>query len=110
MVLATLYLDGFVIKNHANYAQSNYDIICSAISSIIFGGINWFLNYCTDQILLNHKDQKRPIVVFKFCLNQKTELGFSLIKTQLYSVALSYPKYFLIKEKKIKLNPKQYLQ
>lgn len=90
MIYIDFYLDGFKINGHANFAKKGYDIVCSAISGISFGSINWFEK---KDILLFKSDEKKPELIIKITLNKKNKIGISLIEEQILSIVNSYPKF-----------------
>lgn len=90
MINIDFYLDGFKINGHANYSRKGYDIVCSAISGISFGSIDWFNK---EDILTFKSDEKKPELVLKVNLNEKNKIGISLIEHQLLSIVDSYSQF-----------------
>ncbi|BAC44233.1 ribosomal-processing cysteine protease Prp [Malacoplasma penetrans] len=95
MILIDFYLDGFKVSGHAQYDDVGKDIVCSAISGICFGSINWF-----DQkdILIFESDQSKPELVLKLKMNQRNKIGISLIETQVKTISDSYSQFCKFKK------------
>ncbi len=98
MIKINFYLDGFQIEGHALYADSGSDIVCSAVSGISLGSINWFDKIC--KILFLEIDESKPIIKIKVELNKSSELGLALVETQLMQISESYKKYVSFKKYK----------
>lgn len=95
MININFYLDGYLVSGHAEYDEYGYDIVCSAISAITLGSLNWFEK---NDIVYYQIDEKKPIVKVKFNLNDKVKIGLSLIKQQILEVYKSYSKNIKFKE------------
>lgn len=100
MIYIHFYNDGYEIKGHANYAEYGNDIICSAISAISLSSIDWFEK---SDILYLNVDEKKPIIKIKVLVNEKNELGLSLIYHQLKKVSDSYEKNIVFQKKNKKM-------
>jgi len=82
------------IKNHAGFAESGNDIVCAAISSIVFGALN-----ALDQFGLADDDYVIEDAYIKIVLNDN-EVFQIVVKTmiiQLQTIQESYPDYIQIK-------------
>lgn len=90
MIKINFYNDGFIVEGHANYANLGEDIVCSAISAITLGSLDWFEK---QSIVCVQIDEKKPIIKIQLKMNQKNEIGLSLIKHQIQKIYQSYPKY-----------------
>jgi len=74
---------------HAGYAESGYDIICSAVSVLVINTINSIEAFTKDEVKIK-MDKKKGLIEFKFVsdiseqsilLMKALELGLQRIKT-----------------------------
>ena len=83
-----------IIKDHANYAEKGQDIVCSAISAITNGTVNflqlYYKNDCKISYLL------AEISIYLLNSNFECQLCLRLMLYQLENVANSYPNYLEI--------------
>ena len=88
-----------VVVGHANFANKN-DIVCAAISGIIYGAISWFSKK-EAKILVNKRENWISIKLFK-CDTKKEIIDqriFLLIK-QLKTIQQKYKKNISIQKVK----------
>lgn len=90
MILIEFFTDGFKVNGHAEYDDIGKDIVCSAISGICFGSLNWFDK---KDILLFNSDESKPELIFKVKMNDKNKIGISLIETQVKTISDSYSQF-----------------
>src|SRR4051812_28572399 len=93
------FISYIIIKDHANFAEKNYDIVCSAISAITNGTVNFL-----------HENYRRNCKVIQFSSKiiidslkeeeVKYQLCLELMLYQLKNVAKYYPEYLEIIEEK----------
>lgn len=91
------YISSISMKGHAEYDQYGKDIVCSAASAIIIGGINaiaklGFLEYISYNVEAGNV--KLDVIEFNCDLNIVCET----MEIQLLSIAESYPKYIQVQE------------
>ena len=86
-----------VVIGHANFANKN-DIVCAAISGIVYGAISWF-NDKEVKIDINEKENKISIKLLKFRKKKIDQRIFLLIK-QLKTIQQKYRKNITIKKNK----------
>lgn len=96
MIKINFYLDGFEIENHANYDVYGKDIVCSGVSAISFGSLNWFEKNC--KIISCVIDEANAILKLKVEVNQKALIGLELLYEQLYGIYKSYKKHISLKK------------
>lgn len=84
------------ISGHANFATKGSDIVCSAISGIVFGGLNAFDRQCRDSVEMIVGAAK--IVIKILVVNQINQIIAQTIICQLQTINEQYPKYIKIKE------------
>lgn len=105
MVWIRTYDNGFVCCGHVNFAPKGCDLVCSAISGIVFGTIGWFFQN-NKQTWVKHyfQDAKTAKVVFVFVINTTTQLLLSFFYSQIATVANQYGSYVKLKnfQKKLK--------
>ncbi|MCF0218026.1 MAG: ribosomal-processing cysteine protease Prp [Malacoplasma sp.] len=94
MVTIAFYIDGYHIKNHANYASKGSDIVCAAISGICFGAINWFKQ---EDVLKYRANQKIPELVIKVKQTQNNLIALSVIKSQVATICKDYSDFCELK-------------
>ncbi|MCR5278850.1 MAG: ribosomal-processing cysteine protease Prp [Lachnospiraceae bacterium] len=109
MTTISFYLDehdkicGFEAKNHAGYAASGKDIVCSAISVLTLNAINSF-----DELLHSNiefkSDEGTGYMDFKVTDydNESAQLLFKGLKLGLEGVQESYPKYLRLTNRRCK--------
>lgn len=101
MIKIDFYLDGFKIKGHSYYSSFGTDIVCSAISAIVLGSINWFDK---NDVIFFESNKKDGYLFFKVKLNSKNKIGLSLIFHQIKSVSNEYKKNVLLTNFELKID------
>lgn len=101
MIKIDFYLDGFKIKGHSYYSSFGTDIVCSAISAIVLGSINWFDK---NDVIFFESNKKDGYLFFKVKLNSKNKIGLSLIFNQIKSVSNEYKKNVLLTNFELKID------
>ncbi|MBP5301304.1 MAG: ribosomal-processing cysteine protease Prp [Bacilli bacterium] len=90
----------FSISGHANFAKKGCDIICSAISAIVFGALNAFENIGNIEIKKNN-----ILIQLMKKISLEDKIRFEMMIAQIKNVADNYPKNVDLKIKlKKKLN------
>lgn len=84
------------INDHAGFAEYGNDIVCAAISSIIFGTLNALVHYGCNQKQIIVDDSKASIHI---SLNDENDLQVvaQTMLIQLQTIQESYPDYIKIK-------------
>lgn len=82
------------IKDHANYAESGQDIVCSAISAITNGTINFLQLHYQKDCQISYLPAK--ISIHPQNDNLECQLCLQLMLYQLENIANSYPNYLKI--------------
>lgn len=84
------------INDHADFAEYGNDIVCAAISSIIFGALNALVHYGCSQKQIIVDDSKACIHI---SLNDENDLQVvaQTMLIQLQTIQESYPDYIKIK-------------
>jgi uncharacterized protein len=89
----------FVISGHAYSGEPGHDLVCAAVSAIVFGSLNAFDQYksnATSDIL------RDGYVHTVFNTEDETlSVMFHMMMTQLKSVELAHPKYIKINNKEV---------
>lgn len=86
-------VDTLQVKDHAGYAEAGYDLVCAAVSSIVFGGAN-----ALEEVEENSTEKKDNY----FYLSSRSERGKIIMHTvlvQLQTVKAIYPQYIKIDER-----------
>lgn len=83
------------VVGHANFTKKN-DIVCAAISGIIYGALSWFKK-TEAKIIINKKENKISIELFKFNKKIIDQRIFLLIK-QLKIIQQKYKKNISIQK------------
>lgn len=96
MILVNFYKNGFIVEGHSNYSTEGTDIVCSAVSGIVLGSLNWFKRIS----VIDFKITEEPPYI-KLLLKETSEniLALSLLLKQLESIESKYKKYLLIKKR-----------
>lgn len=87
-----------VVIGHANFANKN-DIVCAAVSGIVYGAISWF-NKKEAKIIVNKKKNKISIKLFRLN-HDKIDQRISLLIKQLKTIQQKYRKNISIQKDKI---------
>jgi uncharacterized protein YsxB (DUF464 family) len=83
------------LKGHADYAEYGEDIVCSAVSSIIFGLIGWLENNPDDINTINAELGSGDVEIY--CDGgDKTAVAFELVAIGLEQISLKYPDHVTI--------------
>lgn len=101
MLLITFYAGGIKIEGHALFNPKGDDIVCSAISGIVLGGINWFDSKNIKVI----SDEKNELFLFEIQNSDLENLiAMQVMQTQIKAIAKIYPKYVVISNNSQKIN------
>src|SRR3954471_8277410 len=84
-----------IIKDHANFAEKGQDIVCSAISAITNGTVNFFQKYYKDNCQISYLPTE--ISIYSQKNNPEFHLCLKLMIYQLENIANSYPNYLKIR-------------
>ncbi len=76
-------------KGHANYADKGKDIVCSAVSAILIGGLNAIKNIDDFKII---KDDGYLEILANKNISKDDQIVFYTIYIQLKTIEESYPK------------------
>ena len=82
-------INKLIVNGHANFDKYGKDLVCAAVSAIIFGGIN-ALESESSNIELIQKENELGVIVNKS--NEKIEIILQTILVQLETIEKSYPK------------------
>ena len=83
------------LKGHADYAEYGEDIVCSAVSSIIFGLMGWLENNPDDINTINAELGSGDVEIY--CDGgDKTAVAFELVAIGLEQISLKYPDHVTI--------------
>lgn len=97
MIKIDFFKDGYKVEGHAEYEEYGKDIVCSAVSAIAIGSLNWFNKNCK---ILDYKiNESKPYVEIQLELDESSKIGLSLVKSQLYEIYKSYKTHLSFKEK-----------
>lgn len=96
MILVRFYKNGFIVEGHSNYSTEGTDIVCSAVSGIVLGSLNWFKK----NTIIDFKMVEEPPYI-KLLLKETHEnlLALSLLFKQLESIGNKYNQYLSLKRK-----------
>lgn len=96
MILVRFYKNGFIVEGHSNYSIAGTDIVCSAVSGIVLGSLNWFKkNTIVDFKII----EEPPYIKLLLKETQENVLALSLLFKQLESIESKYNQYLLVKRK-----------
>ncbi|MCR5278270.1 MAG: ribosomal-processing cysteine protease Prp [Lachnospiraceae bacterium] len=109
MTTISFYLDehdklmGFEAKDHAGFANSGKDIVCSAISVLTINTINSFDELLHADVSLK-SDETTGYIDFKVTDydNESAQLLLKSLKLGLEGVCESYPKYLKLTNRRCK--------
>jgi len=87
-----------IIKDHTNYAEKGQDIVCSAISAIINGTINFLQLHYKNDCKISYLPAE--ISIYPPNNNSDCQLCLKLMLYQLKNIANSYPNYLKITRNK----------
>lgn len=87
---------GFEVKGHANYDDKGKDIVCSAVSSIVIGGLNAIKNINAFELKNENGFVK---LIKKDELEDEDLIVLKTIYIQLKTIETSYPSYIKINER-----------
>jgi uncharacterized protein YsxB (DUF464 family) len=85
-----------IAQGHANYSEEGTDIVCSAVSGILLGGLNALQEQ--DKFSIKTEDGYVSIKVNKQ-INEHDNIVLETLLTQLKSVQTNYKKFIQIKRK-----------
>ena len=93
-------LDGFELKGHAGFAESGNDIICAAVSALVFNTINSVEQFTSLDFVIE-QDEKKGHIYFR--LKEKpdhdTQLLISSLMLGLDEIQKTYGKKYIRIEK-----------
>lgn len=95
MIKINISQNFLVAKGHALFAEKGKDIVCAAISGIIFGGVAWFE---PDKIEFTENKLVPSIALKLIDPTPNVTVAFSVITVQLKAIANSYPNHIVINE------------
>ena len=96
-MITVYYSNGaLVVAGHTNFAKKN-DIVCAAISGIVYGAISWF-DKKEAKIIINEKNNKISFELIKFNKKKIDQRIFLLVK-QLKTIQQKYKKNIIIRKK-----------
>lgn len=90
------YLNLLVISGHAFYSDKGFDIVCSGISSVVFGILNALVEYGFEKenIIVNEEE----IIITKITIDSNIQLIINVLLIQLETIREQYPNYLTIKK------------
>ena len=83
-----------IIKDHANFAEKGQDIVCSAISAITNGTVNFLQKHYENDCRISYLPAE--ISIYPQGDNPECQLCLRLMLYQLENIANSYPDYLKI--------------
>ena len=105
MTCATVYFNNdktvsrIMVKGHSGYADSGFDIVCSAISTSMILTANLITKLsCEENYVINIDEKKNliDIMIKEFDTNGVLEKVMENLLETLESISSDYPKYFKI--------------
>lgn len=95
----------FVLKGHADYAQSGSDIVCSAVSLLVFNTINSIKKFTNENVSYDMDEKKGYLTcIFPDIKNNIDNHNVALLLDTmvfgLKSLELEYDKYIIISDTK----------
>ena len=88
MIIINNNKNSITINGHANFAKKGHDIVCAAISAIVFGAINSLESIDENEI----KIKKSNILIKKNKMSNKDKIKLNMMMSQIQTVAVNYPK------------------
>ena len=88
MIIINNNKNSITINGHANFAKKGHDIVCAAISAIVFGAINSLKSINENEI----KIKKSNILIKKNKMSNKDKIKLNMMMSQIQTVAVNYPK------------------
>jgi uncharacterized protein YsxB (DUF464 family) len=85
-----------IIKDHANFAEKGQDIVCSAISAITNGTVNFLQEHYKNDCQISYLPVE--INIYSSQTNSDCQLCLRLMLYQLENIAKAYPNYLKIKQ------------
>jgi uncharacterized protein len=89
----------FVISGHAYSGEPGHDLVCAAVSAIVFGSLNAFDQYISNVTSDIIRDGYVHSIFNKE--DETLQMMFHMMLTQLESVEQAYPKYIKINNKEV---------
>lgn len=86
-----------IIQGHSNFANAGEDIVCSGISSIIFGGLNALDYYGIENSLDNINNENADIMV-DLDESNEAQIICQTMLIQLETIQEIYPRYIKIEK------------
>lgn len=94
MVEVIFFKNGFDVSGHALFDEHGRDIVCSSVSGIVLGSLNWFDK---KDILKCEIDSNTANISFRLNnLSIENIVALDLIKTQLMAIQKKYKKFLKI--------------
>ncbi|HXN54506.1 MAG TPA: ribosomal-processing cysteine protease Prp [Mycoplasmatales bacterium] len=84
------------VFGHSNFSDFGTDIICSAVSSIVFGSFSFFKKNYPNNINCDNMDNE--IVFSSNEVNEYVLVCLSMMIYQLENISAFYPDYLLVKK------------
>mgnify|MGYP000696504362 CR=1 FL=1 len=87
---------GFKVVGHAGYAEEGYDIICAAVSVLVFNTLNAIESYTDDTMNVVTNDEAGLVdVVFESPVSDRAKLLLDTMILGLTGIEKQYGKKFL---------------
>lgn len=88
-------IKGIEVSGHANYDEEGKDIVCSAVSACVVGGLNALKS--VNKYLVDIKKGNIKFDILDY-VDDYDQIVLETIITQLYTIAENYPKYVKIEK------------
>lgn len=92
----------FRVAGHSGYAEAGADIVCSAVSLLVFNTINSITEFTTEAVSVDEIDKRQGIVDCRFIhrkqgqVNEHCTLLLKSMTLGLYSIEEMYGEYIAI--------------
>ncbi|WP_338968835.1 MULTISPECIES: ribosomal-processing cysteine protease Prp [unclassified Spiroplasma] len=84
-----------IVSGHSGFKAKGQDIVCSAISAVVFGTLNALDRQCQDSISISVKDD---IIIKVLEVEAVNQIVLNTMVYQLQTIAEQYPQNIEIKE------------
>ena len=91
---------GLIVEGHANFAEYGKDIVCSAISSVVVGGLNGIKNIESFDVSIE-KGYVKCILKANETISEHDKVVLETIRYQLLSIQEARSKNIQIREERI---------
>ena len=91
-------LSSLSVKGHANTAPHGHDLVCAAVSAIVFGGMNAIENI--DEDFTYEIEEGDVKLMANGAISDHDETVLETVILQLKTIQASYPEAIAIKERK----------